>query len=78
LNDAAMKVRDPVPEDASALELRAMVRGNQNCTLKSTGTARRFYVAKGYSEDGPADGKFGTISGCPMSKRLTVENLSRS
>jgi hypothetical protein len=49
---------------------RAVERGNKLCTLKSTETARRFYLERGYSEDGPADGKFGTRSGYPMSKRV--------
>jgi GNAT superfamily N-acetyltransferase len=56
-----------------ALEDRAIERGNELCTLKSTETARRFYLARGYSEEGPADGKFGTTSGYPMSKRLVVQ-----
>jgi GNAT superfamily N-acetyltransferase len=55
-----------------ALEERAIERGNKPCTLKSTETALRFYLKRGYSEDGPADGKFGTISGYPMSKRLVT------
>jgi GNAT superfamily N-acetyltransferase len=53
-----------------ALEDRAMERGNEPCTLKSTETARRFYFERGYSEDGPSDGKFGTTSGYPMSKHM--------
>jgi len=53
-----------------ALELRATARGYQRCTLQSTETARRFYLARGYSENGPADGKFGMTSGYPMSKSL--------
>jgi GNAT superfamily N-acetyltransferase len=57
-----------------ALERRAMERGNQRCTLASTGTARRFYLARGYSEDGPADHKFCTASGYPMSKHLAVQS----
>ena len=57
----------------AALEDRAQARGNEWCTLASTETARRFYRARGYSEIGPADGKFGTTSGYPMSKRLVVE-----
>jgi ribosomal protein S18 acetylase RimI-like enzyme len=56
-----------------ALEARAIERGNKLCTLKSTETARRFYRERGYSEDGPADGKFGTTSGYPMPKRLVAE-----
>jgi GNAT superfamily N-acetyltransferase len=57
-----------------ALERRAMERGNQRCTLTSTETARRFYLARGYSEDGPADDKFGTASGYPMSKHLAMRS----
>ncbi len=53
-----------------ALEARAKERGNKRCTLNSTETARRFYLARGYSEDGPPAGKFGTESTYPMSKRL--------
>jgi hypothetical protein len=53
-----------------ALELRAMARGHLKCTLKSTETARHFYLARGYCEDGPADRKFGMTSGYPMSKPL--------
>jgi GNAT superfamily N-acetyltransferase len=62
----------------TALEDRARERGNERCTLKSTETARRFYPARGYSEEGPAGGKFGTTSGYPMSKRLTVQYPLRS
>jgi GNAT superfamily N-acetyltransferase len=54
----------------SALEVRAKEHGNQRCTLNSTETARRFYLARGYSDDGPPAGKFGTTSAYPMSKRL--------
>jgi GNAT superfamily N-acetyltransferase len=59
----------------AALEDRARQRGNARCTLSSTETARRFYLARGYSEDGPADRKFGTTSGYPMSKRLAAKNV---
>jgi GNAT superfamily N-acetyltransferase len=59
----------------TALEDRARERGNERCTLKSTETARRFYQARGYFEEGPADAKFGTTSGYPMSKRLVVQKL---
>jgi len=55
-----------------ALEARAIERGNELCTLTSTETALRFYRARGYSEAGPADGKFGTTSGYPMAKRLRI------
>jgi GNAT superfamily N-acetyltransferase len=55
-----------------ALERRAIERRNELCTLKSTETARRFYLARGYCETGSADGKFGTTSGYPMTKRLQI------
>jgi len=53
-----------------ALENRAVERGNARCTLLSTETARRFYHDAGYAEEGPPQGKFGTSSSYPMSKRL--------
>jgi len=53
-----------------ALEARALERGNARCTLTSTETARRFYRANGYAEDGPPVGNFGTGSGYPMSRML--------
>jgi GNAT superfamily N-acetyltransferase len=56
----------------AALEDRALARGNAKCHLISTETARRFYLAAGYVEDGPPQGKFGTTSSYPMSKRLGV------
>lgn len=51
-----------------ALEARAAERGNVRCTLISTETARRFYRANGYVEDGPPVGEFGSNSGYPMSR----------
>jgi len=57
----------------AALEERARCRGHARCTLASTETARRFYLDRGYSEDGPADRKFGTTSGYPMSKQLVTQ-----
>lgn len=54
------------------LEARAVERGNTRCTLTSTETARRFYKANGYVEDGLPVGNFGTNSGYPMSKLLTM------
>jgi GNAT superfamily N-acetyltransferase len=58
----------------AALEHRAIKGRNTRCTLDSTETARRFYLARGYAEDGPAGGKFGTAGGYPMSKRLKVQD----
>jgi GNAT superfamily N-acetyltransferase len=55
-----------------ALENRAVERGNARCTLLSTETARRFYHDAGYAEEGPPQGKFGTSSSYPMSKRLPL------
>jgi GNAT superfamily N-acetyltransferase len=57
----------------AALERCAIEGGNTSCTLDSTKTARRFYLARGYAEEGPVGGKFGTAGGYPMSKRLTVQ-----
>jgi GNAT superfamily N-acetyltransferase len=61
-----------------ALEARAIEQGNERCTLSSTETARRFYLARGFTQDGPADGKFGMNSGHPMSKRLIAEGSGRA
>jgi GNAT superfamily N-acetyltransferase len=58
----------------SALETRAVERGNSRCTLTSTETARRFYQANGYVEDGRGEGKFGTPASYKMSKLLTPRN----
>jgi GNAT superfamily N-acetyltransferase len=56
----------------AALEARALERGNARCTLLSTETARRFYIANGYTQDGPPAGKFGTSGSYPMSKSLPL------
>jgi len=53
-----------------ALENRAAERGNRRCTLTSTATARRFYLANGYEQAGAARHNFGTTSGFPMQKVL--------
>jgi GNAT superfamily N-acetyltransferase len=55
----------------AALEATASARGNEVCTLLSTETARRFYLAAGYVEQGPPQGKFGTSGSYPMAKRLS-------
>jgi len=54
----------------AALEARAAERGNTRCTLTSTETAHRFYQSTGYVDVGAPVGKFGTLSGYPMSRRL--------
>ena len=54
----------------AALEGRARDRGNRECTLASTATARSFYRARGYIETGQPDRNFGTESGFPMRKSL--------
>lgn len=56
-----------------ALERRAAERGCAICTLNSTETARRFYLASGYRETGRPAGQFGTSTGYPMSKTLSGE-----
>lgn len=53
-----------------ALEERAAIRGNSECILTSTETARRFYLSNGYVETGLPVGEFGTTTGYPMSKKL--------
>jgi GNAT superfamily N-acetyltransferase len=50
----------------AALEGRAAERGNTRCTLLSTETAHRFYLSRGYADDGAPRGKFGTNSSYPM------------
>jgi GNAT superfamily N-acetyltransferase len=55
-----------------ALEARAVDRGNAQCRLTSTETARRFYRANGYVDDGaPAEG-FASVLGYPMFKVLSI------
>ena len=57
----------------AALEGRAAERGNARCVLTSTETARRFYRASGYVDDGAPVGAFGTNSGHPMTKMLKLQ-----
>lgn len=54
----------------AALEKRARAHGNDCCTLTSTATARRFYLANGHVETGPASGNFGRVTGFRMTKPL--------
>jgi GNAT superfamily N-acetyltransferase len=58
-----------------ALEARAEERGNSQCRLTSTETARRFYRANGYVESGRLDGKFGTPASHEMSKPLVTKDF---
>jgi GNAT superfamily N-acetyltransferase len=53
-----------------ALEARAAARGTKTCTLLSTETARRFYLARGYRDTGAPQHKHGTSASYPMSKKL--------
>jgi GNAT superfamily N-acetyltransferase len=55
----------------AALEDRATQRGATTATLLSTETAHRFYLARGYRDEGPSVGKFGTAASYPMVKVLT-------
>jgi GNAT superfamily N-acetyltransferase len=52
------------------LEARAAERGNSHCKLVSTETAHRFYLARGYIDTGAPEGRFGTSSSYPMSKKI--------
>lgn len=54
----------------TALEARAVARGNMECRLHSTETAHRFYLSNGYVDTGEPIRKFGMNSGYPMSKRM--------
>jgi GNAT superfamily N-acetyltransferase len=53
-----------------ALESRAAERSNSRCRLVSTETAHRFYRARGYADTGAPEGRFGTTSSYPMSKKI--------
>src|ERR1700754_3592550 len=50
----------------SALEAHARERGNTQCTLESTETARRLYRARGYVDSGSCSAKFGIAGGYRM------------
>lgn len=52
------------------MEARAAERGNTTCHLVSTETAHRFYLSRGYVDTGTPQGRFGTASSYPMSKRI--------
>jgi GNAT superfamily N-acetyltransferase len=55
----------------AALEDRAAQRGATTGTLLSTETAHRFYLARGYRDEAPSVGKFGTAASYSMMKVLT-------
>jgi GNAT superfamily N-acetyltransferase len=55
-----------------ALEARAAARGSTACSLQSTGTARRFYLARGYIETGPPIEAAGHPTSYPMTKILVT------
>jgi GNAT superfamily N-acetyltransferase len=54
-----------------ALERRAADRGNSQCTLTSTETARAFYRSNGYAERETLINDSAPRSGYPMQKRLS-------
>ncbi|HEX2135006.1 MAG TPA: GNAT family N-acetyltransferase, partial [Microvirga sp.] len=54
------------------LEATARALGNERCTLTSTETARRFYLAAGYLEQGSPRCGFGSSLSHPMAKQLAV------
>jgi GNAT superfamily N-acetyltransferase len=58
----------------AALEGRATQRGAKRITLLSTKTAHDFYLARGYRDDGPTVGKFGTAASYPMMKTVGVSS----
>jgi len=57
----------------TALEQVAREFGNAGCRLTSTETALRFYLSAGYRQVGPSEGKFGTASAYPMTRRFAAE-----
>ena len=54
----------------NALEARAAERGATTCTLLSTETAHRFYLARSYVDMGAPQRKHGSTASHPMAKRL--------
>jgi GNAT superfamily N-acetyltransferase len=58
----------------AALEQIARQLGNPGCHLTSTETALRFYLAAGYEQTGSSQGKFGTASAYPMTRRFAAED----
>jgi len=54
----------------NAMEVRARSRGATHCHLASTETARRFYLARDYTEIGMSESMFGTSACYLMSKAL--------
>jgi len=66
----AARFRGVSTELLKALERRAVERGNSQCKLVSTETAHRFYRARGYADTGAPEGRFGTNSSYPMSKKI--------
>jgi GNAT superfamily N-acetyltransferase len=66
----AARFRGVSSEMLKALEARAAERGNTRCTLISTETAHRFYLSRGYTDDGVPQRKFGTNSSYPMSRPI--------
>src|SRR5215216_3507885 len=53
------------------LEAKALELGNVRCTLKSTKTARRFYLSSGYVQQGSPTGSFARITCYPMVKEFS-------
>src|SRR4051794_30112531 len=54
----------------AALETRAAERGNARCSLLSTETGHRFYLARGYRDDGPPVEYFGSHGGYLTSRLI--------
>ena len=51
-----------------AMEQQAIAVGVDCCSLRSTGTAHRFYLARGYEDSGPPTESFGGKPAFPMHK----------
>ena len=56
------------------LERGARALGNTACSLTSSQTAHRFYLARGYVDAGEIPGKFGTARSFVMTKQLAHED----
>ena len=54
----------------AALEVKAAELGVSECTLESTATARRLYLACGFSDKGPPTLGFGSNPCYPMAKQI--------
>jgi GNAT superfamily N-acetyltransferase len=54
------------------LEAKALELGNARCVLKSTETARHFYLSSGYVQQSSPTGSFARVTCYPMVKQLSA------